>query len=94
MTDYHLRFTDRDEAVAVLEAEGIPDGPTHDSAVDHVGEVVLVPAVMDGDEELEPAVIDTRHHVNLRVREPLNIAQLDALSPYFVFPANPVRVWA
>ena len=58
MTDYHLRFTDRDEAVAVLEAAGIPDGPTHDSAVDHVGEVVLVPAVMDGDEELEPAVID------------------------------------
>lgn len=94
MTDYHLRFTDRDEAVAVLASIGIPDGPTHDTAVDHVGEVVLVPAVMDGDEELEPAVIDTRHHVNLRVRHPLSIAELDALAPYTVFPANPVRVWA
>ena len=68
--DYHLRFIDRDEAVAVLASVGIPDGPTHDSAVDHVGELVLVPAVMDGDEELEPAVIDTRHHVNLRTRTP------------------------
>jgi hypothetical protein len=94
MTDYHLRFTDRDEAVAVLASIGIPDGPTHDTAVDHVGEVVLVPAVMDGDEELEPAVIDSRHHVNLRVRQPLSLTQLDALAAYTVFPANPVRVWA
>lgn len=94
MTDHHLRFIDRDEAVAVLASVGIPDGPTHDSAVDHVGEVVLVPAVMDGDEELEPAVIDTRHHVNLRVRKPLSLAQIDALAAYFVFPGNPVRVWA
>ena len=94
MTDYHLRFTDRDEAVAVLEAAGIPDGPTHDSAVDHVGEVVLVPAVMDGDEELEPAVIDTRHHVNLRTRMPLTGSQLAELASNLVYPVNPVRVWA
>ena len=94
MTDYHLRFTDRDEAVAVLDAAGIPDGPTHDSAVDHVGEVVLVPAVRDGDEEIEPAVIDTRHHVNLRVRTPLTGSQLGELVDYLVYPVNPVRVWA
>jgi len=94
MNDYHLRFTDRDEAVAVLEAAGIPDGPTHDSAVDHVGEVVLVPAVMDGDEELEPAVIDTRHHVNLRTRTPLTGSQLAELAAHLVYPVNPVRVWA
>ena len=94
MTDHHLRFIDRDEAVAVLASIGIPDGPTHDTAVDHVGEVVLVPAVMDGDEELEPALIDSRLHVILSVRQPLSLAQLDALAPYTVFPANPVRVWA
>jgi hypothetical protein len=94
MTDYHLRFTDRDEAVAVLASVGIPDGPTHDTAVDHVGEVVLVPAVMDGDEELEPAVIDTRHHVNLRTRTPLTGSQLSELASHLVYPVNPVRVWA
>lgn len=94
MTDYHLRFIDRDEAVAVLASIGIPDAPTHDTAVDHVGEVVLVPAVMDGDEELEPAVIDTRHHVNLRTRTPLNGAELANLASHLVYPVNPVRVWA
>lgn len=94
MTDHHLRFLDRDEAVAVLADAGIPDGTTPDSAVDHIGELVLVPAVMDGDEEIEPAAIDTRHHVNLRVRTPLSLAQIHDLSPYFVFPANPARVWA
>lgn len=82
MTDYYLRFIDRYEAVAVLASVGIPDGPTHDTAVDHVGEVVL-----------ESAPIDTRHHVNLRCRNPLNVAQLDILAGYLVYPDNPVRVW-
>lgn len=94
MTDHYLRFTDRDEAVAVLASIGIPDGPCHASSVDHIGPVVLEPAIMDGDEELEPAVIDTRHHVNLRTRTPLNGAELANLASHLVYPVNPVRVWA
>lgn len=92
--DYHLRFIDRQQAADVLAAAGIPDAPTMDTAVDHVGEVVLAPAVMDGDEELEPAVVDTRHHVNLRTRDELAGHQLDELTAFMVHPANPVRVWA
>ena len=94
MNDYHLRFLDRDEAVAVLAAAGVPDGTTPDSAVDHIGELVLVPAVMDGDEEVTPAEIDTRHHVNLRTRAPLTGSQLSEVANYLVYPDNPVRVWA
>lgn len=94
MNDYHLRFIDRQQAAEVLAAAGISENPTHDTAVDHVGEVVLVPAVMDGDEELEPAVIDTRHHVNLRTRTPLTGSQLAELADHLVYPVNPVRVWA
>ena len=93
MTDHHLRFIDRDEAIAVLASVGIPDGSCHASSVDHIGPIVLEPAIMDGDEELLPPVVDQRHHVNLRCREPLTPEQLELLSGHLVYPQNPVRVW-
>lgn len=39
--------------------------------IDHIGPVVIIPAVLDADgAEITPAVMDTRHHVNFRMAEP------------------------
>lgn len=94
MMDYHLRFYDRQEMLDTLASIGVPVNPSTETSVDEIGPIVLEPAVMDGDEELEPAVIDTRHHVNLRTRTPLNGAELANLASHLVYPVNPVRVWA
>lgn len=94
MIDYYLRFINQTKAAVVLHSVGIHEGTSTESAVDHVGEIVLVPAVMDGYEEKTPATIDTRHHVNLRTRRALHTTQLEQLSEYLVHPVKPVRVWA
>lgn len=93
MHDYHLRFQDRQEMLDTLASIGVPVNPSTHTSVDEIGPVVLEPAIMDGDEELVPPVVDQRHHVNLRCREPLTPEQLETLSGHLVYPQNPVRVW-
>ena len=94
MHDYRLRFPTRALAEASLAVAGIPDGFSTDYSVDHIGPITIEPAVMDGDEELVPAVIDAGHHVNLRSRQQLTEHQLEPLLDAMVFPVNPKRVWA
>jgi hypothetical protein len=94
MHDYRLRFPTRALAEATLAVAGIPDGFSTDYSVDHIGPITIEPAVMDGDEELVPAVIDAGHHVNLRSRQQLTEHQLEPLVEAMVFPVNPKRVWA
>ena len=94
MHDYRLRFPTRAVAEATLAVAGIPDGFSTDYSVDHIGPITIEPAVMDGDEELVPAVIDAAHHVNLRSRQQLTEHQLEPLVEALVFPVNPKRVWA
>jgi hypothetical protein len=94
MHDYRLRFPTRAMAEATLAVAGIPDGFSTDYSVDHIGPITIEPAVMDGDEELVPAVIDAGHHVNVRSRQQLTEHQLEPLLDAMVFPVNPKRVWA
>ena len=94
MHDYRLRFPTRALAEASLAVAGIHDGFSTDYSVDHIGPITIDPAVMDGDEELVPAVIDDGHHVNLRSRQELTEDQLEPLVEAMVFPVNPKRVWA
>jgi hypothetical protein len=94
MHDYRLRFPTRAMAEATLAVASIPDGFSTDYSVDHIGPITIEPAVMDGDEELVPAVIDAGHHVNVRSRQQLTEHQLEPLVDALVFPVNPKRVWA
>jgi hypothetical protein len=94
MHDYRLRFPTRAMAEATLAVAGIPNGFSTDYSVDHIGPITIEPAVMDGDEELVPAVIDAGHHVNLRSRQELTEDQLEPLVEAMVFPVNPKRVWS
>jgi hypothetical protein len=94
MHDYCLRFPTRAMAEATLAVAGIPNGFSTDYSVDHIGPITIEPAVIDGDEELVPAVIDDGHHVNLRSRQQLTEHQLEPLLDALVFPVNPKRVWA
>lgn len=42
--------------------------PTYGVNIEHIGPVVITPATYDEEgEELTPAVLDTRHHVNFRI---------------------------
>jgi hypothetical protein len=45
--------------------------PAHGIHLDRIGEMVITPAIMNDEGEVtEPAAIDKRYHVNIRITEP------------------------
>lgn len=91
-----LRFEDEAEAVAVLatyQRDGAWITASHSHALDVIGSVVTVPAVIDPDtgDVMAPPVMDPRFHVNLRL---LVDAPPAGLGLFIVNPSHPARVWA
>ena len=95
MNTIYLRFDDEAQAKAVLSefvnAEGAWFTASHDHALDPIGPLVLTHPVVDPEtgEVVEPAVVDDRYHVNLRVKLEWPIP-----AEHVVVPENPRRVWA
>ena len=76
--DTCIRATDKATWEAIALARNLlvetEDGlqPAPGAHIDHIGPVVLSPAVLDEDgNEAMSAVMDNRHHLNLRITEPL-----------------------
>lgn len=82
-------YMDKDEDGNDVVPGKYPNGPEWHAH--HVGSVVVMQAVLDAEGvQIAPAIIDTRHHVNLLATS--KVAQhLKAKVPHscFVFPDNP-----
>lgn len=96
MINLMLRFEDETQAVELLAAyrrDGAWITASHSHALDVIGQVVTVPAVIDPDtgDVMAPPVMDPRFHVNLRLLVDVPPA---GLGPYIVNPSHPARVWA
>ena len=73
--DLRVRAADKDTLIAAMVAAGLmvddPDrGPVdaRGSEAWHIGAITLVPAVMDGEDAVTPAVMDDGHSANIRLR--------------------------
>lgn len=96
MTDLMLRFPDEATAIGKLgeyRADGQWITASHTHALDPIGAVVLVQAVIDPEtgDVITPATVDDGFHVNLRI---LAGDAPDGLDAYIVTPNQPARVWA
>jgi len=74
MIDLMFRATDKASWDAFAEASGLTDeGNPIGCYIDEIGPVVITPAVVGPDRTiLTPAVMDDRHHVNLRLSQPFS----------------------
>lgn len=97
MQTFYLRFDNRAELLTALDAAGWMDegkiARPADMRLDEIGPITTTPAVYDeAGEEVSPATIDGRHHVNVYSLDgnPLPAA----LSAYAIAaPATPLRVF-
>jgi len=91
MLTYYLRFDTKEAATTALEAAGWVDendNPDVGSGYrwDNVGAVETIAAIFDGSGILlTPAIVDTRHHVNIYALEdgalPAAFAATEILAP-------------
>ena len=71
MMDLMYRATDKATWDAYAASKGLTaDGMPSGCYIDEIGPIVTTPAVISGDSTiLTPAVMDDRHHVNVRVTQ-------------------------